>query len=201
MEVTETNDLLSPATWQALADEYLQDVGRWADPSTKGWFQLREHVYANTSSDITPETGWVCSWSRTRDYHWEVRKDADDLVDSYAALQAYADRVDIFHKDIPLSDLHHDHPYFTRVDNLVFRAWHDTGHLEHNLSFTANDELRLFGKQANGLTPAAVDALFCESVYQLAACLVLDGYPEQQYCRALGPVGRAVRDVLISAFG
>lgn len=213
MAYTDTTNLLTPATWDALANEYLngERILGAGDPGFANWRRLRTWVWhvtgATLGDDREADGARTVAEIRTSSQggkvlQWKPRTDCDDVIKSFEDLEAARVAYLVGWADhLPVSDLHHDHPIFDREDNLRFRAWHDTAHLDHGLGFSANDELRLFGKQAAGLLRAyreeAVDALFCESVYQLAACIVLDGYPEQQRCVALGPVGRAVRDLLV----
>lgn len=205
-----SNTILSGVIWESLAAEYLLPAGETnLDVETNlRWSRLLAHIYANTNSNLVPEGergGIVSTWIGEVQLDWEPRTDADDVITSFEVLKVWASvqpdlrGIASSFSFIPLSDLHHDHPYFSRADNLVFRAWHDTAHLEHNLGFGHDDELRLYGLQAKSIPSFwARDALFCESIYQLAASVVLDGYPEKQYCRRPGPVGQAVRDLLIN---
>lgn len=192
-----TNTILSLDTWRALGCEYLDDTWHGQRPAfvdhgaSQGWGELLDHVQHHTTFEwgdvvrtwITPE----------RDIVWFASTTADDTITSFE------DLVDIIDDEtqVPLSDLHHEHPYFSREDNLRFRAWHDTAHYTNGLDFGHDAELLLFGHQARELSPFARNALFCESVYQLAASVVLGGYPDHQYCRRIGVVGRAVRDLLV----
>jgi hypothetical protein len=206
---TTTFDLLSPETWTALAGEYLPSTDWTARPqigqqqrdhgTAQAWYELLDHVRWQTGWE--PDTflpAEVTTLWGDDQLRWAADRDADALITSFADLKLWA----ASDTQIPLSDLHHDHPIFTREDNLRFRAWHDTAHLEHGLAFDATSELKLYGLQGARLVAAGLfdarDALFCESVYQLAAAVHLGTYPERQYCRKLGPVGRAVRDLLIN---
>lgn len=210
-----TGTILSLDTWRALGCEYLDDTWHAQRPAfvdhgaSIGWGHLLDHVYANVGSFIKPQGergGYVVTFipdgtGDARRVDWEPRTDADEIIGwDFDNLKLWADGFPSGESDlpIPLSDLHHDHPYFSRTDNLVFRAWHDTAHLEHNLGFDHDSELKLYGLQAKSISSTwARNALFCESVYQLAASVVIGGYPDHQYCRRIGPVGRAVRDLLI----
>lgn len=199
-----TGTILSLDTWRALGCEYLDDTWHAQRPAfvehgcAQSWGELLDHVSAGVTSDIKPlgvRGGRITTTLRGVPLHWEPREDADDVITSYDELFRWHHTPAL--GALPLSDLYHDHPYFGRVDNLQFRAWHDTAHLTNDLGFTHDEELVLFGRQARELSPFARNALFCESVYQLAASVVLGGYPEHQYCRRIGPVGRAVRDLLV----
>jgi hypothetical protein len=186
---------LSDQTWKGLSDEYLYG---W---STIGWVeidtakdnahQLAEHLHKLV--DFYPEIldGERLTYSGLT---WRPVLDSEPY-DGLADLQSdiVAGRV------LLVSDLYHDHPVFLRTDNLRFRVWHDTGHALANLDFSRGDELQLFVRQAQDLKGlpngrALVDALFSESVYQLAASVVLGTFPDVQHVRTPGPVGRALLD-------
>lgn len=100
-------------------------------------------------------------------------------------------------EELRVSALFCDHPVWTPAQNIAFRVWHDTGHVVEGLGFDVDGELELFARQArrlidrHGVTVGtqAASALFCESVYQLAACVVLGSVPDVQHVRSLGPVG------------
>lgn len=204
--------------WAALAAEYLPRPGELLDEELPGpWYDLLAvGVYPNVElAGHGPEQITVTTY-RWANYPvvWGASVEADDVITGFDDLQDIVRQHATWgswrlrHRagaHVPLSDLHHDHPVFSRNDNLAFRAWHDTAHLRHGLSFSALDELCLFGRQAVEVLDGddvarrrrAVDALFCESVYQLAAAVTLGTYPDRQYCRPVGPVGAVVRDVLI----
>lgn len=193
----------SDATWSALAGEYLQgaqtaqavkqslDLGRYVENEV--WWSRTERVY------VLDDAAWVA---------------VDDDT-------PYADEVELFAAidrsvanpgaTVGVSALHCEHPTWTAETNVQFRIWHDTAHHRHQLGFSTADELQLFGLQAvelfqdlHGLYGEAfahqtVAALFCESVYQLSAYVVLGGYPDEQRVVELGPVGRRVCNELVIA--
>jgi hypothetical protein len=100
-------------------------------------------------------------------------------------------------EELRVSSLFCDHPVWSPAQNVAFRVWHDTGHVEEGCGFDVDGELELFARQARRLIDRhgvrvggeAATALFCESVYQLAACVVLGTFPDVQHVRSLGPVG------------
>lgn len=104
-------------------------------------------------------------------------------------------------KPVAVSSEYCDHPVWSQSTNVRFRVWHDTEHVRWQLGFDVDGELQLFAVQACQLARAGrlaeLDSLFCESVYQLAACVVLGGFPDTQHVRSLGPVGRRVLGQLL----
>jgi len=189
--------MLSNATWQALAAEYNKALRGAAD----GYLGIESVTNAEALADYVgertrtiTEDGVTLVWCLGRASVWEAVEDDTPYVDFEAMVTAYDESI-VTPLKLQVSDLWHDHPVFSRDDNLRFRVWHDTAHIDHGLSFTADDEVELFRAQAAGIGSQAVrDALFCESVYQLAAAHVAGKYPDRQVVRTPGPVGRALLD-------
>jgi hypothetical protein len=187
---------LSDQTWKGLSNEYLygwSTIG-WAeiDTAKDNAHQLAEHLTALV--DYEPRRPFTEEHLQYTGLTW-IPVDYSEPYEGLADLQSdiVAGRV------LLVSDLYHDHPVFLRTDNLRFRVWHDTGHALANLDFSRGDELQLFVRQAQDLKGlpngrALVDALFSESVYQLAASVVLGTFPDVQHVRTPGPVGRALLD-------
>jgi hypothetical protein len=203
---TDYGSLLGPEVWAALAAEYLTDpVGLPGHAA-----ELRERAarhqarrlgryvraqvdqvvvtIADADAEIPPAYGYrgAC-WTPVAGQPYDGLEDLSLAVVSGSA---------------NVSTDYCAHPVWDLDTNLRFRIWHDTAHVEHRLGFGTDDELRLFGVQAHEVSAAEVfgaevDALFCESVYQLAAFVHLGSYPDVQYVRTLGPVGLAVRDLLL----
>jgi hypothetical protein len=192
-----TMTTLSTSTWEALSHEYLDFRSTNDDPGARSnAVDLAKYVWVNTRVDGLD--GSVTSiYHRNSRVRW-VPVDNAEPYETYEALRwAWANGP----HPLQVSDCYHDHPVWSREDNLRFRVWHDTGHLTHNLGFSADEELELFILQARGFhlvtgarQPELVDALFSESVYQLAAAKVLGTFPDKQFVRTPGPVGRAVLD-------
>lgn len=181
---TDFGSILGRDVWQRLADEYL----------------IGAHSAPLDAEDDARLLAWHVAGlvDRTGDLSYRF-----DGVDWLAApgqpYDGLADlKVDVLDGRATVSTDYCDHPVWSFDDNFRFRIWHDTAHVRSGLGFGQDDELRLFAYQAQGLGRYEVDALFCESVYQLAAALTLGGYPDTQYVRTLGPTGRAVRDLLLS---
>jgi hypothetical protein len=193
---------LSDQTWKGLSDEYLYG---W---STIGWVEI-DTARANAHQ--------LAEHLATKVEYWEVHGSGREVLQYLGTTwspvdnaEPYADAAELFeafyaqHQPAPrepikVSDCYHDHPVFSRLDNLRFRVWHDTGHYIKNLGFDRGSELELFVTQASFLKHetngrALVDALFSESVYQLAASVVLGTFPDVQHVRTPGPVGRALLD-------
>jgi hypothetical protein len=203
---TDYGSLLGPEVWAALAAEYLDGAHEADDlaghrlDADGAARRLGRYVRAQVDRD---ERGQV------RDAYLyglndPVRFMRFDTAWTPVAGQPYDGLEDlslaVVSGSANVSTDYCDHPVWDLDTNLRFRIWHDTAHVEHRLGFGADDELRLFGVQAHevaGAGQAVVDALFCESVYQLAAFVHLGSYPDVQYVRTLGPVGRAVRDLLL----
>lgn len=73
-----------------------------------------------------------------------------------------------------------EHPYFSVVDNIVFRTVHDLlTHLYGNYSFEFG-ELNSYNLHARLAPPSAVPALFTEVVGQAATVLARGGFPKQK---------------------
>jgi hypothetical protein len=197
---------LSDQTWKGLSDEYLygwSTIG-WAeiDQAQHNAHELAEYLY--TQVEYLPE---ILDGDRLlyAGIAWVPVLDSEPyagLPELSEAFHQYVNQLRPGHPPsgpIKVSDLYHDHPVFLRVDNLRFRVWHDTGHVFANLGFDRGGELELFVRQAQILKVetngrALVDALFSESVYQLAASVVLGTFPDVQHVRTPGPVGRALLD-------
>jgi hypothetical protein len=182
---------LSDATWSALADEYGQalDGSHGVNSSLVG--ELNAEALAEYVRGQVLDT--LPALSADSGLHWWRPVDDDTPYRDFAAMRAAWDRG----RWLEVSDLWHDHPVFTREDNLRFRVWHDTAHLVEDLGFSDENEVELFVRQARGIGDRQViDALFCESVYQLAYCRVNGGYPDRQVVRTPGPVARALLDGL-----
>lgn len=166
--------LAGPSDERAISAAYwLADVLR----SDSNVFEVEDESGAEYILTKSPHRVWAPTFNS------EPYADFDEMA-----------AADLAGEDLLVSDLFHDHPVFDRVDNLRFRAWHDAGHLDHGLGFEPGDELALFWLQARQFTgPRAaslVAALFSESVYQLAACMHLGGFPDVQVVRTPGPVAR-----------
>jgi hypothetical protein len=185
---------LSDSTWRALSHEYLDghprdDQHRAIDNADRlaDFVSRQTEVVTDVGGDAI--TAIYAAYSGVR---WVPVDNSEPYAD-FDALRT-ARRLG---SPLEVSDLYHDHPVFSREENLRFRVWHDTAHLDCNLGFSADEELDLFRLQAQRF-PAGrtelVDALFSESVYQLAAAKVLGTFPDKQFVRTPGPVGRAVLD-------
>jgi len=172
----------------ALAAEYL--AGPSDDRALTAACLLGDHLRSHSGTwEVEDESGALYILSESPHRVWAPTLNSEPYVDFDEMAAA-----DLAGDDLLVSDLFHDHPVFDRVDNLIFRAWHDGGHLDHGLGFEPGDELALFWLQARQFTGPAtaelVAALFSESVYQLAACMFLGGFPDVQVVRTPGPVAR-----------
>lgn len=192
-----TNTLLSPSTWSALAHEYFspgpEPVGQHG-----AFWQAAE--LASYIAKLVEGPRRILHSATTLQYIvlWQAIDDPEPYRD-LEHMSNHWDEVLAGKGSLYVSDCHHNHPVFSREDNLRFRVWHDTGHLKRQRDFTPDGEVQLFIDQANDLAglpngKALVEALFSESVYQLAACIHLDGFPDVQHVRTPGPVGRALLD-------
>jgi hypothetical protein len=182
--------LIGPGVWTLLADEYLH--GEQTAVAQDNARHLGQYV--------SDQVRWTTDGAGRDFYvHHNVRWIArpgqpyDGLADLENA---------VTNRDAVVSTDHCDHPVWTLDTNLRFRIWHDTAHVEHQLGFSVDEELVLFARQHHELAiahePWACEALFCESVYQLAAFVSLGRYPDVQRAVELGPVGRRVRDLLLT---
>jgi hypothetical protein len=194
---------LSDETWKGLSDEYLYG---W---STIGWVEIdTANANAHQLAEYLARKVEYTSWRSTPDWDAEGLSflgipwspvDNSEPYEGLEDLTAAHQIADATGRPVHVSDCYHDHPVFTREDNLRFRVWHDTGHILSHLGFDRGSELELFVTQASFLKHepngrALVDALFSESVYQLAASVVLGTFPDVQHVRTPGPVGRALLD-------
>ena len=199
--VDKAGAILSPAIWDALAGEYLaaleNQLPTWAAACNARL--LAEHVDREVLT-VRPH------WFRYRGVNWVESYDPEPYADLDAMEDAWlAARADQ-HREVLVSGEYCDsHPVFTHEQNVKFRVWHDTSHVAQLAGFDPDGELRVFVAQAQNLhrttrsfAPPLVEALFCESVYQLAACLHLGGFPDRQTVRTYGPVGRAVCELLLA---
>lgn len=189
-----TGSLLGADVWAVLAHEYLTG-GRSNVPGVEALGRyVCDHVveFVPSGLDGVQYRHDGVQWAPVAGQPYE------GLADLSAEVWAGSARV---------STDYCDHPVWSPDTNVRFRIWHDTAHVRCGLGFGVDDELRLFVHQAREIdrnsSPSwrairpVIDALFCESVYQLAAFVAGGGqYPEQQFVTALGPVGRAVQDLL-----
>jgi hypothetical protein len=187
-----TTTLIEDWEWQALASEYL--FGHVYDDShlagvNAQW--LRDHVWDHVN-ELSNHSGTY----RHLRVNWVPVQDDTPYVDVEHLNNCWREARELGRGALSVSDLHHDHPVFGREDNLRFRIWRDTAHVIHGLDFDVDSEVRLFGIQARDLDSRTVQALFCESIYQLAAFVALGEYPDAQRVRTPGPVGRRVLERL-----
>ncbi len=178
---------LSDETWQNLAREYFGDFRNDAQAIDSA-NRLADHL-ALLVDGPSPDLQYLgVLWTPVQN---------SEPYDGLASLSEaiYQDGESVYATPVQVSDLYHDHPVFTRDDNLRFRVWHDTGHYLRQQGFDRAGELELFTIQAQQLAKRPlIDALFSESVYQLAASITLGTFPDKQYVRTPGPVGRALLD-------
>lgn len=74
-----------------------------------------------------------------------------------------------------------DHPFWDVPTNVAFRICHDiTGHYLARSDFSVAGEVAAFTAQASCTPEAFHGVLFCESISQLAACLVNGEFPPQK---------------------
>ena len=200
-----SNDVFSPAVWRALAAEYLVQLdGGLSVVARRDSLELIKHVEEYAFSWGSPSLGAVQCVGNVgvAPSIWYPVPDADpyrDFADMEARYRKGGDR----HMMVS-GEFCDDHPVFLPRNNVMFRAWHDAGHLAHGLGFSANEEVELFRRSATQadrdgvvMAPGARRALFSESVYQLAAAHVLGDFPATQTVAALGPVGQRLFDVLV----
>lgn len=200
--VEKAGTILSPVLWAALGDEYLRALGDgvYQDPvavsnaQLLGFYVDQVVEYRGKSAGTGTYHHAGAWWAETDDA--EPYADLDEMARSWAVTRT------------KVSNQHCDHPVWSVALNVKFRIWHDTHHVTTGHGFDPDGELRVFARQAEELlsnrldfssadVAAQVDALFCESVYQLAACITLDGFPEVQAVRTPGRVGRRVLELLL----
>jgi hypothetical protein len=199
--VEKAGRILSPALWAALGDEYVRVLAQPADPVAVANAQLLGYHVDQVVEYRGEADGGAGSyrhagawWAESTDA--EPYADLDEMARSWAVTTTW------------VSNQHCDHPVWSVRQNVKFRIWHDTHHITTGHGFDPDGELRVFVRQAeellgdpHGYGPAGVDAqvdaLFCESVYQLAACITLDGFPDTQTVRTPGRVGRKVLELLL----
>lgn len=176
--------------WESLASEYLfGHTNDYLGDAELNAQWLKDHVWDNVS-ELSNHPGVL----RHRRVNWVPVEDDRPYRDLEHLTNCWNEARELGRGSLSVSDLHHDHPVFTREDNLRFRIWHDTAHVQQRLGFSVDDEVALFWIQAQELDRRSVDALFCESIYQLAAWVVLGEYPDEQFVRTPGPVARELLD-------
>lgn len=196
---TKTGEVLTQLVWEKLADEYLKPRG-WANAAEELRAERNACGLASYVDEAVRETstGYLYHdvlWAETVN-----PEPYDGLQSLTAALVA------VVNGELPsvlVSNQYCNHPVWTQGQNVKFRVWHDTHHVTGQYGFDPDGELRLFAAQARRLLvhpfgEELVDALFSESVYQLAACIALDGFPDEQFVRTPGPVGRQVLRLLLT---
>lgn len=173
-------ETLRTETWVALAGEYLA-----GEPAPSGrWRLLAEHVGRQVF-------GRLDHYEHIDGTPWHPVPGQP-----YDGLEHMAASLSTDQRGLVSTD-YCDHPLWSEDANLRFRIWHDSAHLHWGLGFDPDDELLLFGLQALELGKHARWALFVESVYQLAAYMVLGSYPDEQRTPSIGPVGKRVMGTLI----
>lgn len=201
-----TNDLFDPHLWADLAQEYLVQLGMGlSDQARLNGMELMAHVKRSTRMDFIDGYGsiYVRGGRGVVQSTWLPVADAEPYADFAAMRAAFeADRGGM----LVSSEYCDDHPVFSPEVNQRFRAWHDAGHLAYGFGFSPNDEIRLFQRNLwaaeaahpakPGMSHGAQLALFSESIYQLAASVVLGDFPPTQTVAELGPVGLDVFDWL-----
>lgn len=191
MTITYTvGPVLSTETWANLADEYL---GAGTDEPTSTAGRNAADLAAYVAREVNVDLDGRLSVGNGPLFWVPVEDDTPYLAFAEMRLAWRTGAV------LQVSDLHHDHPVFSRLDNLRFRVWHDTEHLVTNVGFEPDDEVVVFIHSARRILDETnnqrlVDALFCESIYQLSAFVATGSYPDQQYVRTPGPAARALLD-------
>lgn len=80
-----------------------------------------------------------------------------------------------------ISSDHNEHPYFSKRDNLIFRAVHDyLIHIKNNTPFGQKGEIRSYNFHARVAPKQALPALFTEVVGQACYAVVNGNFPEQK---------------------
>lgn len=199
---TKHGEILSPVLWAKLADEYLNPVHEGSNADAQRNARILGEYVDQQVHTVQP------FWYRYLGVNWVATVDPEPY-DGLAAMSDDYNRAARDRKhEVLVSSQYCDHPVWSEETNVRFRVWHDTGHVLSGNGFDVDGELRLFAAQARTMletgpngqyvsTKYLVDALFSESVYQLAACVHLDGFPDQQYVRTPGPVGRLVLQLLL----
>ena len=74
-----------------------------------------------------------------------------------------------------------EHPYFSVIDNIVFRTVHDyIAHILGNHDFGAKGELACYNLHAKMAPKDAIPALFTEVVGQASTTIVTGKFPKQK---------------------
>ncbi len=85
------------------------------------------------------------------------------------------------HKQLLVSNLHNEHPWFTSEDNLKFRAVHDWYHFTTGEDFSLEGELAVYRAHADSIPSArARRALYTEVVIQAAYKCLVGEFPIQK---------------------
>jgi len=193
---TKCGDILGATVWAELANEYLEGTSLTGVANAQRLATFLDHQVET----VQPY------WFKHLGVAWVATINPEPYADLEAMSVDYLEADRHHNSEVLVSSCYCDHPVWTEEQNLKFRVWHDTGHVLSGLGFDPDGELRLFAKQARAFqgnrdlerAEELVAALFSESVYQLAACIALGGFPDRQFVRGPGPVGRAVLATLLA---
>lgn len=183
MEPSALQAFVGTVDWARLADEYLNGI----DASPKGWDSLRIHFLSSK-----PAHGRCVVVETSDPEPYESEEAQHNSIERGLFL---------------VSNQHCEHPYWSPADNVRFRAWHDIdGHESLRAPFNRYGEVAVFARHAEAIwhDPAigtradrrwAIDALFCESLLQLATWITTGRFAGQR-CVLLGRYGRCLRDAI-----
>lgn len=99
--------------------------------------------------------------------------------------ESYADMAETVGKEqmLRIYNQHTDHPFFTREEQLAFRAVHDWyGHLSADVGFSPEGEYKKYVHMRKHFSPEENRVMFAEVVGQVSAVHYLpDGFESDQY--------------------
>lgn len=120
-------------------------------------FNAKDRTYARVWSDLSDLIN--------REYMLLVKYGRLPLIKLVDESEPYpnveAMRLDLCHGRMMVSDLHHEHPIFTRHTNIRFRVLHDLIHCRLNAPFTEQGEFEVYKAHVEGLD----NALLCSALY------------------------------------
>lgn len=128
-------------------------------------------------------------WERLADhinaeYTMLIKYRALPLIELVQNSEPYANleemQMDYRRKRLKVSELHCEHPVFSRQTNLRFRILHDIVHCVINAGFDEQGEYTTFVHQSHGLPQELRSALYTEIVIQASYKIHIGEFPEQK---------------------
>lgn len=137
----------------------------------------------------TPDMRHAHIWRKLADhvdaeYDTLIKYRALPLIELVQNSEPYADlfemQADFRRKRLKVSELHCEHPIFSRKTNIRFRILHDIAHCVINADFSEGGEYETFLHQSKGLSEEITKALYTEIVIQAAYKIHFGTFPVQK---------------------